>query len=786
MAESKLACNPFNLPRHAWASRKKNLRSVTKWMCEQAPISMGSKICDTCRRKLKRPYRLPDDHSARMESVRDEEPRTNDAEDLCDEFEEQSSALCADSSPSSTYIDFPTAIASLNKYLVEVGATPFTRTKASQPYYLDKKMKEITKSMEHLLISEPRHTVNDDDSEMIKQLKDKFKITMDRATQMQILTVLPQSWSVSKIQSEFGVTTYMARKSKELVKDKGILSTPNPKPGPSLSLETTDLIIRFYESDDISRVMPGKKDFVSVKQERRRVHVQKRLVLSNLKEAYIEFKNQFPTQKVGFSKFAELWPKHCVLAGASGTHSVCVCTIHQNVKLMLLAVKLSQVPTYHDCMAKILCGSPLPSCYLGSCALCPGISAFKDYLTTCMDENLVDNVTYKQWVSVDRSTLETFSMPADEFVEAFCDKLELLRPHCFIAREQAGFYKACKDNLVPGEMLVTVDFSENYAFVLQDSAQGYHWNNSQATIHPFVAYYRDADKLCHLSYVVVSDCLHHDTTAVYLFQKAFIAFIRRVLPRRCQPRKIIYFSDGAASQYKNRKNFVNLCHHEKDFGISAQWHFSATSHGKGACDGLGGTVKRLAAKASLQRPYNEQIMTARQLFDWASTMIPAVHFDYCANEDYLKEQHNLEERFQASRTIPGTRKLHSFLPISDNTVHVRPFSASTTFKEEKVTSQEAEISLESISGFVTCVREGYWWLACVLQVVADESQVRVTFLHPHGPSSSFKYPGVEDVKSIPTADVLTIADPRTRTSRSYTLLKKESKLASERLNALLQ
>ena len=74
----------------------------------------------------------------------------------------------------------------------------------------------------------------------------------------------------------------------------------------------------------------------------------------------------------------------------------------------------------------------------------------------------------------------------------------------------------------------------------------------------------------------------------------------------------------------------------------------------------------------------------------------------------------------------------------------------------------------------------------MLQVVADESRVRVTFLHPHGPSNSFKYPGVEDVKTIPTADVLTIADPRTRTSRTYTLLKKESKLASERLNALLQ
>ena len=108
---------------------------------------------------------------------------------------------------------------------------------------------------------------------------------------------------------------------------------------------------------------------------------------------------------------------------------------------------------------------------------------------------------------------------------------------------------------------------------------------------------------------------------------------------------------------------------------------------------------------NLQRPYDE-IMITRQLFNWASTNIPAVHFDYCTNEGYLKEQLDLEERFQESRTIPGTRILHSFIPISDATVQVRPFSASTTFKEEKVTSQEAEISFEQISGFVTCVREG--------------------------------------------------------------------------------
>ncbi len=71
-------------------------------------------------------------------------------------------------------------------------------------------------------------------------------------------------------------------------------------------------------------------------------------------------------KNVGSSKFAELRPPHCVLAGASGTHSMCVCTIHQNMKLMFLGARLSEEiapesissPTYHHCLA------PLPTCYL--------------------------------------------------------------------------------------------------------------------------------------------------------------------------------------------------------------------------------------------------------------------------------------------------------------------------------------------------------------------------------------------------------------------------------------
>ena len=487
---------------------------------------------------------------------------------------------------------------------------------------------------------------------------------------------------------------------------------------------------------------PGKKDFVSIKTEQGRVHVQKRLILSNLKELYCDFKDKYPTEHIGFTKFAELRPKHCILAGASGTHTVCVCTIHQNVKLMLEGAKLqelapSRLGTYHHCIAKMICNPPLPRCYLGECDCCPGVSKLNDQIVEVFDENLIDSITFKQWTTVDRSTLVTMTLSSDEFADTLCEKLITLRAHAFIATQQSRFFEECKQSLETGEVVVCADFSENYAFVLQDAAQGFHWNNSQCTIHPFVIYYKLSSSVSHKSYVVISDCLHHDTTAVYLFQKRLVTFLKSELA--LLPKKIMYFSDGAASQYKNRKHFLNLCLHEHDFGIPAEWHFSATAHGKGACDGLGGTIKRLAARTSLQRPYEDQIMTPFQLYQWATSSIPSISFTFCTTEEYQAEKAFLEARFKKSCTIAGTRSLHTFIPKSSDTVSTKRYSFSQESKDQKVVKEPDDLDIYDVSGFVLCIHKGVWWLACVLEKDLDNSEVKLTLLHPHGPSRSFKY-----------------------------------------------
>ena len=110
-----------------------------------------------------------------------------------------------------------------------------------------------------------------------------------------------------------------------------------------------------------------------------------------------------------------------------------VCTIHQNVKLMLHGARLhdhtssddSPFLSYH-CLARLTCNPPLPDCYLGKCNFCPGTDLLNEQIFAVFDASTIDTITYKQWAAVDHSTLETVNQHSYDFVETFCEKLEAL------------------------------------------------------------------------------------------------------------------------------------------------------------------------------------------------------------------------------------------------------------------------------------------------------------------------------------------------------------------------
>ena len=165
------------------------------------------------------------------------------------------------------------------------------------------------------------------------------------------------------------------------------------------------------------------------------------------------------------------------------------------------------------------------------------------------------------------------------------------------------------------------DFAENYSFVVQDEVQSFHWNNMMCTIHTVVIYYKDGGSLSSISYAIISEDNTHDVHFVYKVIELLVTDLKAKM--QCLS-FIQFFTDGCVAQYKNRKTMFNLCQVEPEFNLKAEWNFFATSHRKSPCDGIGGTVKRLTAAESLTRPYNNQILTAKDMYLFCSEKNPNI------------------------------------------------------------------------------------------------------------------------------------------------------------------
>ncbi|KAJ8677797.1 hypothetical protein QAD02_013584 [Eretmocerus hayati] len=247
----------------------------------------------------------------------------------------------------------------------------------------------------------------------------------------------------------------------------------------------------------------------------------------------------------------------------------------------------------------------------------------------------------------------------------------------FIARQQSASVKELKINLQPGRFIVCFDFTENYAFVVQNSVQSFHWNNNQATIFTVVIYYVKNGELKHRSLAIISDNLAHDTYSVHQYQKIIIEYLKKNFELVTN---IFYVTDGASQHFKNKSNFTYLVAHEKDFGVVAEWHFHATAHGKGACDGVGANLKRGAKQATLQCSSQHHILTLQSLFKWAKKYCKEIKVFFSGEGVYEQVKNELKLRFDMNTDpIPGTLQSHAFIPTSDSLLMFKKYSLASEY-----------------------------------------------------------------------------------------------------------
>lgn len=435
-----MCSNPFNRAKHTYF--KRNLRPTTVRQVEHGranniALAVGTFLCNTCRRDVSRliPAQVPVQNNAPnaladiapdsdAEIMPDAEagnaviPGAGNSPDIVpmhiDELEnssEQTDMAITSRSGSGEYIDKIDFMNGLNKLVPLLGVEKIDIRKIEKSHsYCRNMTQEISSKLGEKIfglstLDTSTHSDVPDpnaEHEIVSQLKRKFTETSDKHVKVQILSVLPSTWSARKISKEFNTSKHMALLTKALVAENGILCEPKRRAATNyISQDVKNHVINFFLADNISQPCAGKREYVTIDENNQKVRKQRRLVLMNLEEAYALFKQENIGQKIGFSTFATLRPKECLLALHScGTHAVCVCQYHQNVKLIFEPMKrMFNMDTYRDLFSKMMCNEPTDECWVMECDQCPGIDAMEQYLAGIIENNEIDDVSYKQWIT---------------------------------------------------------------------------------------------------------------------------------------------------------------------------------------------------------------------------------------------------------------------------------------------------------------------------------------------------------------------------------------------------
>ena len=251
-------------------------------------------------------------------------------------------------------LDNSKTLSNLNESLLSIGQSPVklhsvppkskiaygTRKLTKSNETCQTKMSNIRGLGDKEILCDQSIDKNEDDNKvmffdnMTSKMKEKLNSNCTRAEKIQVLTIAPSNSSKSKMMEEFSVSYRMVKTARTLESTSGICSLPPPRKGKCLSTDAIKKVKCFHENNENTRIMPGVKDRVSVKKNQ---YEQKRLLLCTLKELYIEFKKQNEDIKIDFFKFCTLWPKRCISAGTSGTHSsACAQFQHQYSKGLFL------------------------------------------------------------------------------------------------------------------------------------------------------------------------------------------------------------------------------------------------------------------------------------------------------------------------------------------------------------------------------------------------------------------------------------------------------------------
>ena len=157
--------------------------------------------------------------------------------------------------------------------------------------------------------------------------------------------------------------------------------------------------------------------------------------------------------------------------------------------------------------------------------------------------------------------------------------------------------------------------------------------------------------------------MSHAAPTTYAFMKKLVPAIKNLKPGI---RKINVVTDSPVSQYRNKSVVKIIASSQKELGVEMGWDFLEAGHGKGPCDGVGGSIKQ-SADIAIKR--GTHISNAKQFYDWAREAKPSLKFIYLDGRDIACAQSQLS----SSRPVQGLSWCHT-IQIYQGYVYIKETS----------------------------------------------------------------------------------------------------------------
>jgi len=293
-----------------------------------------------------------------------------------------------------------------------------------------------------------------------------------------------------------------------------------------------------------------------------------------------------------FCTFRPFW----VVTPTESDRTTCLCKTHKNMGFMastLFKCGLLSSKNLDEMADTTVCNPDSKACAYGECLSCSttAVTMVRPASNNAILLNLWSTETTtsdkekKMIITVKKELTKT----KDDVVQ-FQKKMIQFKQHLFNIRWQYKAYRQLREDLKDHECLIHVDFSENYLCKYANEVQSVHFGGShqQATLHTGVLYIAAQNPIAFCS---IFPSRRHDPPAIWAHLDPVLDMIQSKFP---QVTRLHFFSDGPATQYRQKINFFLLSTEPFKRGFDVNRNFFEANHGKGAPDGVGGTLKRSA------------------------------------------------------------------------------------------------------------------------------------------------------------------------------------------------